>query len=864
MNISKVLIGLGIFVCMGMSCAYAQTNSGGSGTAGDPWKLATVADLNSFASYVDGAGSGASGKYFILTNNIDFQNASFAQVGKLNAFEGNFNGNGLTISNIKISNAAGGAGFFNKVGSNGVVKNVTISGGTISGIAPIGALIAVSNSSNNIENCHVNNVTITSTFNSHAASQYNIGGLIGEYITYLAASIKISNCSTSGLTLNVPSLTDGSLVVGGLVGKYTGDVEITDVTIQNESMSGYGNLGGLIGHATGTVVISNVAVTLGSITTANNADRVGGLIGWSRGTVNVSSASVTVSQVTAGNQFGGIIGRSNDVGSITIRNSYYKGERIEAANQVGGLIGIIESTGVSVIESSYSEVKDIIVTGTNVGGLIGYVSEGSSFQMSNCYHDGDNIIGTDKQNIGGLVGQIYGDGCSITSSFNRSDISGGEYLGGLVGVASTANTTLTVTSSYNTGDISGRSDCGGIVGKSRGNVVISNVYTTGALDIQLGGVILGSASSANLTNCYHPKCIMNEMMPFDGENGTSISVSEMTSDAFAETLGAPFYKDSPYSLPKLPKTNHFFVSIYSPEDTGDEFSVIDCVHDVSAGGSFSQTFIYPINELMDNGAQITSGNQTYTISDITTDHYIAPFIATTLDITVFLYGPMQGATMSNYIQTAHTTASAFSAAKLPVENPYDVYSYDETDGWQKVQYEQINNANGPAGAVVDWVRVDICDSDDISSIAESRALLLKPDGSIVDIDGKAPAFLPYSSTMRICIRHRNHLTVVSNPIDNFEGKITYDFSTFKTQAYAPGGENIALQSADGKWCMWPGYIVRDGVIGDDDKALIDAQTDLGSFNLYQLEDVNMDGVVDNVDQSMLHYARREEASSPVR
>ena len=99
--------------------AWAQTvsfptESGGAGTVDNPYKITTADDLNKLAADVN-SGTKYTDTYFKLMNNVSFSCTSdwddltseennFTPIGNStsNSFRGTFDGNGMSISGIRI------------------------------------------------------------------------------------------------------------------------------------------------------------------------------------------------------------------------------------------------------------------------------------------------------------------------------------------------------------------------------------------------------------------------------------------------------------------------------------------------------------------------------------------------------------------------------------------------------------------------------------------------------------------------------------------------------------------------------------------------------------------------------------------
>ena len=236
----------------------------------------------------------------------------------------------------------------------------------------------------------------------------------------------------------------------------------------------------------------------------------------------------------------------------------------------------------------------------------------------------------------------------------------------------------------------------------------------------------------------------------------------------------------------------------------------------------------------------------------------------TLALKVFLQGPTLTsgtAKMTNYIQVPDPLYSRFTEPQLPTENPYNI---------SDVSYSQINNPNGIAGNVVDWILVEIWGEVNMGAatrtLLETQSLLLQPNGNIVNVTGESPKFTPQTVPVRIIIKHRNHLSIMSNEIADFTGEQAYDFTTALTQAYRYSLNNSdPMVLKNGVWCMWAGDLNGDGIVNTSDVTLLDVDFNDSSElrGVYSLSDLTMDGDVNSTDVTIIDYNFNEGARSPV-
>ena len=233
-----------------------------------------------------------------------------------------------------------------------------------------------------------------------------------------------------------------------------------------------------------------------------------------------------------------------------------------------------------------------------------------------------------------------------------------------------------------------------------------------------------------------------------------------------------------------------------------------------------------------NGTSTVTGSTTSNAVDFTGMNALNK-----VDLTGYLYGamPSSGTTMTNDLQT-------YVPLLLPTTSPY---------GAPTSSYSDIGNTSGVAGTVTDWVKVEVRSAANPATILETKSLLLKSNGHIVDVNGSIPYFKDNSSSVQIAVHHRNHLAILSNPISGFEGANTsYNFSTALSQASNPYGDPDQMQIKNGVWCMIPGDINSDFSIDGLDLTNIKNEFNNGTFDIYILADMNLDGLVDGIDLTL--------------
>ncbi len=253
----------------------AQTYSGGTGTTGDPYRIATVDDLQSMAVRINGGYDRNS--YFKQTADIilsdDFNPASWTPIGSSvqnRSFVSDFDGNGFKIINFKSSNG----GLFGVVALGGNLAT------RIVGVLMQEALVSGQNS--------------------------NVGGIINQIIWEkgnVNLRLDIINCSFSG------DIIGRSTNVGGVIGGINFGISGNDHLDANiTSCSSFGSVKAM--NLAGTTYFNNVGGVIGYIATENNkprvriencysemavngADYVGGIVGHSIGSGASNSVVIT-------------------------------------------------------------------------------------------------------------------------------------------------------------------------------------------------------------------------------------------------------------------------------------------------------------------------------------------------------------------------------------------------------------------------------------------------------------------------------------------------------------------------------------------------------------------------------------------
>jgi hypothetical protein len=281
-KVSSIVVSIALII-LSSPFAYAKY-SGGSGTAGDPYQIANVADLLALA-----VNTGDYGKCFILISDIDLSSSGTFTTAVIApdtdnsnhfhdgaTFTGIFDGAGHKISNLTINTNGHGnsyLGLFGEIDFDSQIKNlglenVSIIGGDNSEY--YGGLIGYS--MGNIDNCYAIGSIVA------GYSTTSLGGLVGNNL-----GGTISNCFATCAVAGGDSVN----FLGGLLGNnMNGSVSNCYATGTIAGGEFAGALGGLVGENTGS--ISNCNST-GNVTGGSWAVILGGLVGENYGSSSISN-----------------------------------------------------------------------------------------------------------------------------------------------------------------------------------------------------------------------------------------------------------------------------------------------------------------------------------------------------------------------------------------------------------------------------------------------------------------------------------------------------------------------------------------------------------------------------------------------
>lgn len=233
-----------------------------------------------------------------------------------------------------------------------------------------------------------------------------------------------------------------------------------------------GAAGGIAGVNQGT--ISDVTVADAVVAQADNEEQdsvrvtAGGVTGINQGSISQVNvlSAVTASQAENSYGLGGVAGLN--ISGASIAGAVNTGvTHARYGNTItASSVGGIAGTNLGSISDSYNDGD--ITGGKYVGGLVGYNDGGS---VSNVVNAGDVYGESEKfeENEGGIGGLVGFNSGSVTQASNAGAIDGDYYVGGLVGVNASDATLENLYNSISA-SITGTDYVGGIAGKNEGKI----------------------------------------------------------------------------------------------------------------------------------------------------------------------------------------------------------------------------------------------------------------------------------------------------------------------------------------------------------------------------------------------------------
>ena len=297
---------------------YASAFAGGSGTAADPYQIATPEQLaylahlenvlfdNSYASHITQI---RGSKYYWAELTADLDMSRYEWQGS--PFFGHLDGKNHTISGLH------GNALFSKINGMSIIDKEAEGEQTYRGSAVInlnfvdctaqtGGVISANLSGGSLINCHIKNCTVDASKSTERFANY-AGGLVG----YLSCDSNLGWVQITGCS-------------------------VTDCTLGNEDTS---YAGGLVAYF-------------------NNGNGSGG-------SLRIKDCSVSAD--FNGSYIGGLIGNIYYIKGLAVENCTVDMRSADTPSYVGGIAGYVETGGSKYIGADGIEIKNCVISGSVPG-----------------------------------------------------------------------------------------------------------------------------------------------------------------------------------------------------------------------------------------------------------------------------------------------------------------------------------------------------------------------------------------------------------------------------------------------------------------------------------------------------------------
>ncbi|MBQ9892205.1 MAG: hypothetical protein IJM35_03495 [Bacteroidales bacterium] len=455
--------------------------------------------------------------------------------GGTNYFNGIFNGNNHTISNLAAT-----VPVFAYTGGNGIIQDLTLDSScslTVNTSSGVIHGVLIGRHKGLVQNC-TSSVSVTiNNIQDVSVNAQHYGGLVG-YVhegTIKDCSVTGSiTCSQTGQTISA-----NEAYIGGIAGRitpsgiintcsFTGNITISDGTnyggITADSKNFY--IGGVLGRGE-KAIISGCDAGKDGISTAIDArgtfiPAVGGIVGWLaqatdseiRNCNNYMSLSVSNNGARANTtpcRIGGIAARSAAYITGCTNNGALSSVSNSTTLNLGGIVAdgvnvsnCTNNAGGTITRSNASAAVGQTNRYMYIGGIMGLPNaSGDIVDCTNHAAITSNILGTATQttiDMGGIVGGGNASQIDISGCVNDGEIkldndneaavaTARNAIGGILGNASQAGTTVSGCS--NSGKVWCKNNAAGTYG-----------------NIQIGGGIGHTAAETSVTDCTNSGEIM--------------------------------------------------------------------------------------------------------------------------------------------------------------------------------------------------------------------------------------------------------------------------------------------------------------------------------------------------------------------
>ena len=443
---------------------YLNTDADGN------YLISNANELVYFAKSVNVDGETYAGKTVKLTADIDLAGKNWIPVGGSGSvasypnktFSGTFDGDGKTISNMKV-NVTGefaSAGLFGTA-NRATIKNVKISEADIRSTHYAGAILGYDTETTVISGCSVVNSVIASAAENSTGSWDN-GDKVGGIVGYMNIA-DVSNCSVSNTSIQ------GYRDIGGIIGYIDGGTvsacTINNVTIYVDNIHNYKNYTTLsehdandyVGESHVTVSDCNGTANINSLITVSTAEELVALGGTKINGNYILTADIDMTGKAMKSMEisdGAVVnfdGNGHTISNLNLGAAKLHG-MTGAGNEVAGLFDLsAPATTVSLTVSDLTVKNATVSCSGFAAAIVGYNSNGGTeITLNNVDVDGATVT---ADSVAALVaystGKVNLNNCDVKGLTLTGEAGRPEKVGAYIGTATTTSCVVTVTNCTN-------------------------------------------------------------------------------------------------------------------------------------------------------------------------------------------------------------------------------------------------------------------------------------------------------------------------------------------------------------------------------------------------------------------------------
>lgn len=343
----------------------------GDGTESNPYQIEDLEDLMIMTQAIAAGTGNYDTAHYRLMDDIDlsftinngnwnpigwYQNAAQLSGNVSNSFKGTFDGDGHTISGLKIVNISKNlqnVGLFGVL-DGAVVKNLVIEDARVYGYNHVGILAGQIKGESVITDVTVEGTAAANTSSGGYASDAAVGGLAGKIFGSSSGSrATIENVTATVNTVNLGATSKTGGIAGEVSNAYIVD---TSVSATGNNILGRYYVGGIVGAMSSGTSLYNVSVD-GKIG-GNGAYAVGGITGYYEGgEIVVARMFGEIGKTNAGTAREGIfIGTRKD--SVDMKYGTTSGKNLAywfttVANKTKAIVGSGKSSDTTVTDAAH-------------------------------------------------------------------------------------------------------------------------------------------------------------------------------------------------------------------------------------------------------------------------------------------------------------------------------------------------------------------------------------------------------------------------------------------------------------------------------------------------------------------------------